>query len=430
MNHVQDGAGPGRPLLHLTAPTGWINDPHGLTFHRGAYHLFHQYVPDSTVWAPHCHWAHAVSRDLLQWEHRPVALAPGDGDDGVWTGCLVTDGDDARILYTSVAGPDLGLGRVRVARPADDGWDAWAKGDVVLRPPGGLDLVAFRDPFVVREGAGWRMFVGAGTAGGEAMALTWTSGDLESWEYDGVAASRSTAERDPVWMGALWECPQVFEVDGHGVLVASVWEADVLHHVGYGLGTYDRGRFAATDWGRLSFGDSYYAPSYFRDRKGRPCLIFWMRGVADAESGWSGCLSVPYVLSVEAGRLVATPHPGLADRRGRSPEPDPDLAAGPVDLEWSPHPDGDRLELVAGSGASTCLEVDHGTVTLRRPGREDWAMPWSGGDLRVLVDGPVVEVASADGVLGGAVEPPRRLVAGRGRGGRWLSHRILGGSGG
>ena len=142
------------------------------------------------------------------------------------------------------------------------------------------------------------------------MALTWTSSDLAAWTYDGSRPRASTAERDPVWMGALWECPQVFEVDGHGVMLASVWEADVLHHVGYGLGaTFDRGRFAATDWGRLGFGDSYYAPSYFRDREGRPCLIFWMRGVADAEAGWSGCLSMPYVLSIEGGRLVADPTP-------------------------------------------------------------------------------------------------------------------------
>ncbi|NYD42771.1 glycoside hydrolase family 32 protein [Nocardioides panaciterrulae] len=413
-NHPGGRADPTRPLLHFTAPTGWINDPHGLTFHRGAYHLFHQYVPDSPVWAPHCHWGHAVSTDLLRWEQRPVALAPGDGDDGVWTGCLVTDGAGARILYTSVTHPDLGLGRVRVATPTDDGWDTWKKGDVVLQPPDGLDLVAFRDPFVVREGPGWRMFVGAGTASGEAMALTWTSSDLEAWAYDGVAASRSTTERDPVWMGSLWECPQLVEVDGHTVLLASVWEAEVLHHVGYGLGSSDRGRFVAADWGRLSFGDAYYAPSYFEDSAGRPCLIFWMRGVGGADAGWSGCLSVPYVLSVADGRLRATPHPELAARRGPSPDPEPDLAAGPVDLEWSPDPDGDRLELVPPSGASTSLVVGHGTVTLERPGHADSSMPWSGGDLRVLVDGPVVEVAGADGLLGGALAPPHRLLAGRG----------------
>src|SRR5215213_7680056 len=135
-----------RPRFHFTAEAGWINDPHGLTYHNGEYHLFHQYVPDSLVWAPSCHWGHATSPDLLSWTRHPVAIAPGDGDGGIWTGSLVLDGEDARIFYTSVADPDLGLGRVRLARPSDETWDAWSKGDIVVSPTEDLDLVAFRDP--------------------------------------------------------------------------------------------------------------------------------------------------------------------------------------------------------------------------------------------------------------------------------------------
>ncbi|WP_201788494.1 glycoside hydrolase family 32 protein [Rathayibacter sp. VKM Ac-2630] len=254
-----------RPRIHFTAESGWINDPHGLTFHDGRYHLFHQYVPGSTVWAPNCHWGHAVATDLLHWEHRPVALAPGDGDGGIWTGSLVVAEDGARILYTSTVEADYALGRVRVARPVDESWDEWVKGDVLVEPPADPDVVVFRDPFVLREGDGWRMFVGAGTAAGEALAITYTSSDLDSWQHDGVAARRSSAEREPVWTGALWECPQVVEVDGRHVLISSVWDDDVLHYAAYGIGDYADGRFEARDWGRLSFGDSYYAPSFFRD---------------------------------------------------------------------------------------------------------------------------------------------------------------------
>ena len=82
------------------------------------------------------------------------------------------------------------------------------------------------------------MFVGAAGADGTAMALSYRSDDLEAWEYEGVALSRSTSETADVWMGALWECPQIFEIDGRAVMVSSVWDDDVLHYAGYAVGTY------------------------------------------------------------------------------------------------------------------------------------------------------------------------------------------------
>lgn len=394
-----------RPGFHFTAESGWINDPHGLTFHDGTYHLFHQYVPDSLVWAPNCHWGHATSPDLLTWTRRGVAIAPGDGDDGIWTGSLVEDGEDVRILYTSVALPNLGLGRVRTATPDDEGWDTWTKGGIVVTPPGELDLIAFRDPFVIRENASWRMFVGAATRDGHALALTYTADDLGTWTYDGVALSRSTDEVEPVWMGALWECPQIFEVDGHWTMVSSVWDNDVLHYAGYGLGgpdSYRDGRFSPTSWGQLSFGTSYYAPSFFRDRDGRPCLIFWMRGVADEDQGWASCLSMPYLLSVQEGRLVAEPHPEVTARR-RDPLDAGENAAA-FDLAWIPTA-GDQLTLDSPAGKSVRLGVADRRIVMERPGRETFSMPWSGGGVRVIVDGPVLEVSSVDGVLGGPIEP-------------------------
>src|SRR5699024_9833162 len=139
------------------------------------------------------------------------------------------------------------------------------KGDVVAEVPEDLGAIAYRDPFVVREPAGWRMFVGAGTPDGTAMALSYTSPDLGDWSYEGIALERSTAERDPVWMGALWECPQIFEVDGRWVMVSSVWDDDVLYYAGYAVGDYADGHFTAQSWGRLTYGPSYYAPSFFRD---------------------------------------------------------------------------------------------------------------------------------------------------------------------
>jgi beta-fructofuranosidase len=250
------------------------------------------------------------------------------------------------------------------------------------------------------------MFVGAATRDGLALALTYTSDDLEAWDYDGVALSRSTDEVEPVWMGALWECPQIFPVDGHWAMVSSVWDDDVLHYAGYALGgpdSYAGGRFSPTGWGRLSFGGSYYAPSFFRDRDGRPCLIFWMRGVVDEEAGWASCLSIPYALSVEDGRLVASPHPQL-DARRQGPLGPGDRASA-FDLTWSPASDAAELLLEGPSGKSARLTVPDGTLKLERPGQEDTSMPWTGEQLRIIVDGSVIEVSSYRGILGGPIEP-------------------------
>ena len=249
-----------RPVLHFTAETGWINDPHGMAFHNGEYHLFHQYVPDSLVWAPNCHWGHATSPDLCT-GHDTAAIAPGDGDDGIWTGSLVQDGEETRIFYTSVVQPNLGLGRVRLATPDDDNWETWTKGDIVVRPPKDLDLIAFRDPFVIREEDEWRMFVGAATRDGDALALTYTSDDLTTWDYDGVAVPAPRTSPSGL--------------DGRALGVpADLRGRRTLGHGELGLGRrrpalcqlwhrrcrlLSRRPLLAADWGQLSFGRSYYA---------------------------------------------------------------------------------------------------------------------------------------------------------------------------
>ena len=139
-----------RPVLHFTAQAGWINDPHGITYRDGAYHVFYQYVPGQTVWGPNCHWGYASGPDLVTLTEHGVVIAPGEGDDGIWTGSLVTDEDSRPVVSsTSTSVPDLGIGRVRRATPDDDTWTTWTKGPIVAEAPekqlyramiGGLNL--------------------------------------------------------------------------------------------------------------------------------------------------------------------------------------------------------------------------------------------------------------------------------------------------
>jgi beta-fructofuranosidase len=389
-----------RPRAHFTAETGWINDPHGITFHRGRYHVFFQYVPGSQTWDLGCHWGHAAGEDLISLSELPVALHPGAGDDGVWTGALAIDGARARIFYTSVSADDPDLGRIRVADPVDDDWIEWKKGEVVVTAPADLDLTAFRDPFIRQEGNVWRMFVGASTRGERAAAVTFTSSDLEGWTYDGIALERGADESEGVWTGTLWECPQVFEVDGSAAMVSSVWDAGTPLYAAYAVGQYSGGRFHPDIWARLTYGSSHYAPTLFFDSAGQPCLSFWMRDIGDETGSWAGAHSVPYRLAIADGELRVTPHPDLAHRRGPQ-APDGRIAGVAADIEWD---SAEGTLTVASAGVPIVhLRSAEGHVTIEVRGAET-SMP-SGVRIRVIVDGPILEVSSGVGIFGAGIAP-------------------------
>lgn len=384
-----------RPSFHFTANRGWINDPHGLTFDGQRYHLFFQHVPDSMEWAPGCHWGHAVAPDLVHWEERPFVLAPDAEDGGVWSGCVSVDaGNDPIAFYTAVSVPDFGIGRVRTARPIDGRWETWEKGDVVATLPDGVDAIAFRDPFVFRDAACWRMLLGVAKSDGTAAAASFSSTDRESWTFDGIAAERSSEETEPVWTGSLWECPQLFEIDGMHILVTSIWDADLLYYVAYAVGDYEDGHFVGREWHRLTYGDNYYAPSFFRDRDGLPCLVFWLRGARDDADGWVGAHSIPFRLSMRDGALHLEPHP---DVRAAVPSrfsilPSTDGAPASIHGIGTWDPRDHDLEILGVDGTMIRLSVGDGGLLIAEGGNETVVKGGDEGAAQVVVDGPIVEV--------------------------------------
>src|SRR4051794_16000498 len=111
---------PGRPLLHFTPPAHWLNDPHGICWLDGAYHLFYQHNPAGLGWVPEISWGHAVGPDVAHWQHRPIALAPAAHERGCWTGAVVVEDGAPVIYYTSVPAGNYDDGRIAVARPDAD----------------------------------------------------------------------------------------------------------------------------------------------------------------------------------------------------------------------------------------------------------------------------------------------------------------------
>src|SRR5580765_7745531 len=225
-----------RPAIHLTPDRGWLNDPHGVIHRNGVYHVFYQVNPDSTEWITGIQWGHATSADLVTWTNHPPVLAPGDGDEGIWTGCAV-DGPDGTpvIFYSSARGPDVHLAHIRPAFPDDSDLLSWHKGSIVAQAPVQDGVVVFRDAVIRPEDGRWRMFVGAGLAGGRPALASFLSDDLQDWHYTGLAAVGQP--HDP-WTGDAWECPQLITMGDRTILLVSVWKDNETHHVAAGVGTF------------------------------------------------------------------------------------------------------------------------------------------------------------------------------------------------
>jgi beta-fructofuranosidase len=403
-----------RPTVHFTAQEGWINDPYGVAWVDGRYHLYYQAIPGRVTWGPNCHWGHARSDDLVHWEEQDLVLTPQSFEVGCWSGSVVDDVEPPVIFYTRVTGNDWDIGQVAIATydRATGSWRTTAEDVVVPGPPPELDLLAFRDPNVFRWHDEWRMLLGASLPGGRAAVLQYSSVDLRHWTYDGVLHSRPGDPGDEVPTGVLWECPQLFPLGDRWVLVVSVWDQSVLLHVAAAVGGYDGKTFEPASWQRLTYGSSAYATTAFRDRDGRRCVLSWLReeptnNPALAER--AGAQSVVSTLALGPdGRLILWPHPDLdaaldeplaavavlGNRRRY------DVDGRAVDLVMTAS--GGRLcDVVAGETPRARLSSDSRSCVLsvERTGFAPVTVPLAtpGERVRVLLDADILEIFTAGG---------------------------------
>lgn len=346
---------PHRPAYHFTAPGGWLNDPNGLTQHDGEYHLFYQFNPYAPV-HHRIHWGHAVSTDLVHWRDLPIALTPSDGPDvdGCWSGVLVYDGGTPTIVYSGRHG-DRELPCVATGTPDLVEWTKDAGNPVIAAPPAGVDITAFRDHCVWREGGRWRQLIGSGIRGQGGTAFLYESPDLREWTYLGPLLIGDSSAGDataPDWTGTMWECVDLFRIGGEDparrdVLVFSAWDEGVTHHPLYWSGRYEGDRFTPDALHRLDLGERYfYAPQSMRDDAGRRLMFGWLQeGRPDSAvlaAGWSGVMSLPRVVTAASdGSLHQEPAPEVdALRTGLLVSETVELGAVPAEIVR-----GDQLDL-------------------------------------------------------------------------------------
>lgn len=372
---------PHRPRYHFLPPYNWMNDPNGVIQINGEYHLFYQYNPFGPLHAS-MHWGHAVSRNLVHWEHLPVALAPTDPYDeaGCWSGCAVDDNGTPVMIYTAVRGAQNEEQRVCVAF-GDPRLRTLTKhpGNPVLPDlPAGVDLyrspdgvVPYRDPCVWREPDGWYMVVGAGIADVGATALLYRSPDLIAWEYLHPLCVRDIALREPYWTGPMWECPDFFPLGDRHVLTYSAWDNRALFPA-YAVGTYRDHRFTPAIEGVADYG-RWYAQQSFADERGRRIVWGWLREAravaAQVAAGWSGAMALPRVYTLlPDGDLGAAPAPEFEMLRGAHRR-FADLTVAPGAANHLGDLRNDCLELaveLAPGDAARC-----GLILRRSPGGEE-----------------------------------------------------------
>ena len=312
-----------RPVFHLTPEKGWMNDPNGFSRYDGKYHLFYQAYPDGLNWGP-IRWGHAVSEDLIRWERLPYALMPDQDYDsgGCFSGTALTREDGRHMLMYTGCQPDsedtLGRGLQVQCIAFGDGttYEKYDGNPVItgdMLPEGG-DPYEFRDPKVWREADGtFRAVIANYNRTYGTQILLYRSNDGLNWEFVNVLAD---GEGKPGWM---WECPDLFPLDGRHVLLAgSMGEVDSICRIG----EFDseQGLFRESSWQSTEQGFDFYAGQTVRTPDGRRILIGWMQNPRTAEYREidlpiNGQMSIPRELRLQDGKLLQKPVRELNDYR-------------------------------------------------------------------------------------------------------------------
>lgn len=330
-----------RPQFHYTPPTNWMNDPNGLVYHDGTYHLFHQYNPEGSTWG-HMSWYHATSKDLVHWSHQGVAI-PEEGREMIFSGSAVVDSgntsgfgsaeDSSPIVAVYTSHYTLEGDSINEAQSlaySTDGGETWTKyeGNPVLDHPD----PDFRDPnvFWYEPGEKWVMTVALPT---QHKVQFYESTDLKNWTHLSDFGPAGGTE-------GIWECPALFKVPVEGsdrrqwVLQVDLNPGSVAGGSGgqYFLGDFDGTTFtpredseeSAPHW--VDYGPDFYATIPWNNvpaEEGRALWLAWMNNWSYAEaiptSPWRSAQTIPRSVGLRtidgAPRLVQRPAEELQQLR-------------------------------------------------------------------------------------------------------------------
>jgi sucrose-6-phosphate hydrolase SacC (GH32 family) len=298
-----------RPGYHFTPAAHWMNDPNGLVYYAGEYHLFYQYNPNGNTWGP-MHWGHTFSTDLLNWKDLPIALFPDDNG-AIFSGSAVVDStnttgfkDGSELPLVAVFTSAGAKQAQSIAYSTDKGrnWSKYNQNPVLPNP----GLNDFRDPKVSWYAAQnkWVMALAKGNIIG-----FYSSPDLKNWTFESDFGLNYGAH------GGVWECPDLFQMPVEGTNIKK-WVLLVSINPGgpnggsatqYFVGNFDGKTFTAerntTSW--IDYGTDNYAGVTYNNiptSDGRRLMIGWMSNWNYAQqvptTTWRSTMTIPRVITL------------------------------------------------------------------------------------------------------------------------------------
>lgn len=321
---------------HIMPTSGWVNDPNGLCQFKGVYHIYYQYSPFDVNGKLKL-WGHITTEDFIKYqEHEPVLYPDFRYDqNGVYSGSAVVRNGKINYFYTGnvkhldgdydyiMTGREQNL----IACSSEDGFNFSEKELIMTNTdfPSKLSLHV-RDPKVYHKNGIDYMVIGARDDNSTGCILVLKGKDLKNWECHTVIYSDEK-------FGYMWECPDLFDLNGETVLVTcpqGVPEEGYIyknvHQNGYFLvnGDLESKDVNLSEFRLLDYGFDFYAPQSFEDESGRRILVGWM-GIPDAdytnrttENGWQHALTMPRELILKDGIIYQRPVEEIKALRGNN----------------------------------------------------------------------------------------------------------------
>ncbi|HFU4059879.1 TPA: glycoside hydrolase family 32 protein [Streptococcus suis] len=411
-----------KPRKHFSAPVGWINDPNGFVYFRGEYHLFYQFNPYESVWGP-MHWGHAKSKDLVNWEPLPVALAPEkDYDkDGCFSGSAIVKDDTLWLMYTGhIVDEDGSVRQVQNMAYSTDGihFEKIAQNPVATAEGLPEEVIAndFRDPKIFEKDGHYYSVVATKHKDGVGCIVLLSSPNLTDWRFESIFLKGDAHQ------GHVWECPDYFEVDGQEYLIVSPMRYQkednnfvninsnifVTGHV-----DWDKKVFVAESFKEIDHGHDFYAAQTTQGPEGERVMIAWMhtwgRKLVTNDLGhqWFGQMTLPRILKPsQTGLYQVIPTSVLAGFEEIEIGQD---IQGPSKLSLKLD---DSLDLKLGTDqdylqfgydkAKQEVYIDRSHLKIQQAGEEDWstvrrAVTIKATELLILFDTNCLEIFVNDG---------------------------------
>lgn len=418
--------------FHLMPPLGWLNDPNGLCQYHGTYHVFFQYAPFNVKGGVKM-WGHYTSEDLLHWKYMGAPLVPDQPFDchGVYSGSALIEEGSMELYYTGnvkFAGDfdyiNEGRGSDTIRVVSRDGFCFGNKQILLENKDYPQEYTCHvRDPKVWKDGSIYRMVLGARRREDKGSVILYESEDKSEWKF-----YKEITTKEP--FGFMWECPDLFEMDGAAVLSVSPqglaseeYRFQNLYQSGYfvikdkdGVLSMDafldkeRRYVNEEDFVEWDMGFDFYAPQTFLDEKGRRILIGWA-GMPDVEEiydneptieeGWQHALTVPRELVRKGSWILQYPVEELLALRAEPEELEESrtykLETGMFDLEIE-NPEG--TDLLLGIEEESFFSYDAQTETAKlgfagkmgRGRKLRKAQTGKINHLRVLADTSLMEI--------------------------------------